>query len=69
MRKMKWYGVHKGRVPGVYATWAECKEQTDRYSNAVFKAFRWHEDARTYAETGKTQRLKECFLDKWLAAS
>ena len=68
MRKMKWYAVHKGRVPGVYATWAECKEQTHRYSNAVFKAFRFYADAQTYAKTGKTG-LKEYSLDKWLVAS
>lgn len=31
--------MKEGRVPGVYATWAECRAQTDGYSGAVYKSF------------------------------
>ena len=31
------YVVNNGRKPGIYKTWAECKEQVHGFSNAVFK--------------------------------
>lgn len=37
--KQKYYVVWKGRRPGIYETWAECKEQTAGYSGAKFKSF------------------------------
>ena len=35
----KYYAVKKGRIPGVYHTWDECKKQVDGYSGAVYKSF------------------------------
>lgn len=34
-----YYVVHKGRKPGIYKTWAECKKQIDSYDGAIFKKF------------------------------
>lgn len=45
MAKRKWYVVWKGHEPGVYATWDECKRQTDGYENALYKSFDSHETA------------------------
>jgi len=42
---MSYYSVYQGRVPGVYKTWTECKEQTDGFSGASFKKFSTREDA------------------------
>lgn len=33
------YAVLKGRVPGVYTDWNECKKQTDGFSGPVFRKF------------------------------
>lgn len=33
------YAVKKGRVPGIYRSWDECKKQTDRFSGPIFKKF------------------------------
>lgn len=35
-----YYAVAVGRKPGVYNTWAECKKQTDGFSNPKFKKFK-----------------------------
>lgn len=39
----KIYAVKKGRVPGIYFTWDNCKAQTNGYPEAVFKSFRLSE--------------------------
>ncbi|XP_040283486.1 ribonuclease H1 isoform X2 [Bufo bufo] len=39
------YAVRKGRSPGVYKTWAECKEQVDRFPAARYKKFASEEEA------------------------
>lgn len=44
------YGVRKGKNPGVYATWEECKEQVSGVAGAEFKKFKTEEDARKYVE-------------------
>ena len=35
----KFYAVAKGRCPGIYRSWGECRKQTDGYSGAIFKSF------------------------------
>eukprot|EP01023_Acetabularia_acetabulum_P015687 TRINITY_DN1767_c0_g2_i3.p1 TRINITY_DN1767_c0_g2~~TRINITY_DN1767_c0_g2_i3.p1 ORF type:complete len:634 (-),score=76.73 TRINITY_DN1767_c0_g2_i3:50-1864(-) len=42
------YAVAVGRNPGIYETWGECKDQTDRYSGAVFKKFPTLEAAQDF---------------------
>ncbi|XP_069707703.1 ribonuclease H1 [Phaenicophaeus curvirostris] len=39
------YAVRKGRRSGVYRTWAECREQVNRFPAASFKKFNTEEDA------------------------
>ncbi|NWR79171.1 RNH1 Ribonuclease, partial [Centropus unirufus] len=39
------YAVRTGRRSGVYRTWAQCREQVDRFPAAVFKKFSTEEDA------------------------
>lgn len=36
---MKWYAVKKGRIPGIYESWDECKEQVNKFSGAEYKSF------------------------------
>ncbi|XP_066453744.1 ribonuclease H1-like [Eleutherodactylus coqui] len=39
------YAVRKGRNPGVYNTWDDCKEQVDRFPAARYKKFASEEEA------------------------
>jgi len=37
--KKKFYGVAKGRIPGIYDNWPEAKSQIDGFNGAVYKGF------------------------------
>jgi hypothetical protein len=39
MGKSKFYGVARGRTPGVYTTWDEAKVQVNAFKGAVHKSF------------------------------
>lgn len=36
---MTWYVVYKGRVPGVYHEWEDCRKQVHRFSGNSYKGF------------------------------
>lgn len=44
----KYYAVARGRAPGVYSTWAQCRAQVEGYRGALFKSFAEEEEAWTY---------------------
>lgn len=44
----KYYAVKKGKKPGIYLTWDECKEQVDKVRGAIFKSFSNFEDAENF---------------------
>ena len=48
------YSVHKGKQPGIYSTWNECKEQTQGYPNPIFKKFENRGDAEFFLKNGFT---------------
>lgn len=35
----KYYAVAKGKTPGIYFTWDDCKAQVEHFSGAVYKSF------------------------------
>lgn len=35
----KYYAVAKGKTPGIYFTWEDCKAQVQQFSGAVYKSF------------------------------
>jgi ribonuclease HI len=37
--KQKYYVVWAGRKPGVYASWADCQEQINKFDDAKFKSY------------------------------
>lgn len=49
---MKYYAVKNGRVPGIYTSWSECKQQVMGYSSAVYKSFTSKQDALAYLGAG-----------------
>ena len=46
------YVVWKGRIPGIYETWIEAKDQIDQFEGAVYKGFESREAAREAYENG-----------------
>jgi len=46
------YVVHKGRVPGIYGNWIDCKKQIDKFDGAIFKKFEKKIDADTFLKNG-----------------
>lgn len=50
MPKYAVYGVARGRVPGVYATWPEAHAQVSGFAGARFKGFMRTEDAEAFVQ-------------------
>lgn len=48
MSTKKYYAVRKGKVPGIYHSWNECRAQVERYPGAQFKGFSNIREAREY---------------------
>jgi len=48
MAKCAFYAVRKGRTPGIYKTWDECKHQTDGFSGAEYKKFKTATEAQGF---------------------
>jgi ribonuclease HI len=40
MAKQKYYVVWKGKEPGIYSSWDDCKKQIDGFPEAVYKSFK-----------------------------
>lgn len=45
---MAFYAVKKGRQPGVYNSWEECKAQVDSFPGALYKKFNVEADAQIF---------------------
>ena len=48
MSKVKYYAVKIGKVPGIYMSWDECRENVSGFSGAEYKSFGTIEEARAY---------------------
>lgn len=56
--KPKYYGVKAGKVPGIYTTWAECKQNTDGFKGAIFKSFLTKLEAQQFISDVKVVECK-----------
>lgn len=54
----KYYVVWKGRKPGIFTSWADCKEQVDGFPGARYKSFPSREEAERAFNDGPTQAKK-----------
>lgn len=50
MGKAKIYAVRKGRIPGIYMTWDECKKQILNFKDAQYKSFKNRTEADAYMQ-------------------
>ena len=53
-----YYVVHKGRIPGIYTSWNDCKKQVDKFDGAIFKKFTDKKDAETFLKDGFGENKK-----------
>ncbi len=54
----KFYAVKIGKTPGIYETWAECQEQINGFSGAVYKGFGTKEEAIAFIN-GKNVKVRK----------
>ena len=47
------YAVKQGRIPGIYTSWEECKEQVHGYPDAAYKGFATREEALAFINGGQ----------------
>ncbi|WP_455720780.1 ribonuclease H1 domain-containing protein [Agathobacter sp.] len=50
----KYYAVKKGKVPGIYFNWNDCKAMVDGYQGAVYKSFKTIEEAEAFVRGGNS---------------
>ena len=55
---MNFYVVHKGKNPGIYKTWIECKKEVEGYTGAMYKKFDNIKDAEIFIENNKIDEEK-----------
>lgn len=58
MEKKKYYAVVKGRTPGIYFTWDDCKAQIEHFPGAIYKGFETIMDAGAFVESNKDDIVK-----------
>lgn len=59
MAKKKVYAVRKGRTPGIYMTWDDCKAQVDGFAGAEYKSFADPAEAAAYLGISSAQDAGE----------
>lgn len=53
----KVYAVRKGKKPGIYHSWNECKVMVDGYPGAIYKSFKTFEEAKAFlGDTGAAEK-------------
>ncbi len=65
MAAKKYYVVKKGKVPGIYKSWDECKQNTDGFPGAVFKGFTTMEEAELYFDGEESKQSAFYFKEQY----
>lgn len=52
----KYYAVAKGKTPGIYLTWNDCKAQVDGFSGAVYKGFATIQEAEAFVKNNAASK-------------
>lgn len=68
---MSYYGVKKGRNPGIYLTWAECQREVKGFAGAEFKKFKTKKEAEDFIggklESRELKVVGACLKDGHMA--
>ena len=54
----KFYAVKKGKIPGIYNSWDDCKKMVDGFPGAVYKSFKTFEEAEAFVGAEDTSRKR-----------
>ena len=49
---LHFYAVHRGKHPGIYSTWPECRDQVKDVKGAVYKKFKTKAEAESFVKHG-----------------
>ncbi len=57
----KYYAVVKGKMPGIYFTWDDCKAQVEHFPGATYKGFATLQEAESFIENalGRSEMVQE----------
>jgi len=55
----KVYAVRRGKTPGIYFSWEDCKKMVDGYPGASYKSFRTVEEAQAFIAEENTDRAAQ----------
>ncbi|EED15006.1 ribonuclease H, putative [Talaromyces stipitatus ATCC 10500] len=55
----RFYGVQRGRVPGVYSNWAEAQEQIKGYTRPRYKKFDTRQEAEEFVKMGQENEVSK----------
>ncbi len=65
--KPEWYAVSRGKIPGIYQTWAEVQDVTKGYSGASHKGFPTRDDAEAWLSSCLQERQQRAPIDHELS--
>lgn len=54
----KFYAVQKGKIPGIYYSWDDCKKMVDGFPGAVYKSFKTLEEAEAFVGAEGSSRKR-----------
>ena len=62
-KKIKYYGVRKGHIPGIYNDWLEAHEQVNGFPGAEVQSFTNKKEAQSYMKSmNKSTNTKSTFI-------
>lgn len=69
VKKQKYYVVWKGKNPGIYTSWDECKEQIEGVKDTKYKSFESLEEAESAFKEGYNGYLGAAYVAKTQCAT
>ncbi|KAL4236362.1 Ribonuclease H1 [Mactra antiquata] len=64
-KHMPYYAVRRGKCPGVYSTWAECKAQVENFPGARYKKFNTENEAKDFVHSFDTPKKGTYYARKY----
>ncbi len=58
MAVKKYYAVKKGRTPGIYLSWEDCKKMVSGYAGAVYKGFSSRKGAEMFLAASSGEKVE-----------
>ena len=58
MAVKKYYAVKKGRTPGIYLSWEDCKKMVSGYAGAVYKGFSSRKEAEMFLAASSGEKVE-----------